>query len=303
MRGIIQDVVLCERQFVMKKSSGNIQKPSSYLSVGIAVSCVLAVIIAVGYFFAMKNGYNFTIGHFDPTVWFFLLAGGVVAALVLSVVMALPFGKYTAAVKETTVSESILRVVAAVPGVAVFALFVIGVISHTTERSTLGDIAGVLSVFIPIALLLPVFCGRKKISAFVTILAVLGVNLAVFSSYFDFTLAINNPVRNLMTVARCALLLFFISEARFLLPDDSERFSVRFALFVNFFSFTALSGISLGAALYRITANNPADPSENIAWLALFFAVSLVSLVRILGIRKTICEKHDDNDTITDKGE
>ncbi len=291
----------------MENNSFSAEKYARLVKTGTVISAALSVLIAGVYWCGMHFGFDFSVGHYSSPLWCYLTAGLVASGVVIAAVIALSTGKCSLLPQASTPTASlIVRLVAAVACAASFVVFFSSIFKGEAYYGTLDKLSGILSLFAPVFFVLSLTKVDGRVTAFCALLAALSVNFEIFSAYFDFTVPINGAVRNMILLTRCAVLLFFISEARFALPSDSKRLTAPFAVFVNCASLSVAGGISLGALLYRLNDVNPADEAPSTVKLFVYFAVAAVALVRLVGIPKLLCEKIKDveeDDEENEKGE
>lgn len=213
-------------------------------------SLVPGVLGGLFLFLAVRKDFDSGIGHFaEGSVLFGCFAACLAAAVIAAAVTAVLAGKrrYLPAEGETA---GILRIFPAYSAALIAAvLFGTGVWDRLRlESSSLpGLIELILLPGIAVYFVLAVSqngrCGKARAAA--GIASCLSVNFMLFSGYFDFTLPLNSPVRNALTIMEAALLLFFLSETRTVLGKNTPAFSC-------FASCTAISltgGIGTGLFL------------------------------------------------------
>ncbi len=138
-----------------------------------------------------------------------------------------------------------------IAAVALF-LFVIGLGAEaraaTHTLPSVGEVITLLGMALFFAFgAIPSKAGGKLHVLF-GIFACLSVNLMLFKNYFDFTLPLNSPIRNALTLTEGAFLLHLLSEMRTLLG----RNTVRFARFTSFVALSLTGGIAFGLLLALI---------------------------------------------------
>ena len=245
---------------------------------------VLALLSGFGYYFALRDGFDFEIGHFDATVWFYIFAGCIALAAVAALIAAITVrGNGVGVSGRPSLGSSCARSAGAAAALFIFVMFIIELFVLREPVTTLEKIAGLLTLFIAAALICSAAPkhGSGEMTAVMFILAALAVNFNIFASYFDFSVPVNSPVRHVMTILQCAVLLFMIAEARLFLPKESGRSTAVFAAFVYTFTASVCFGIPVAAIVFRLTAKNPADPNLAPVWLILFAAVAAASFVRL----------------------
>jgi len=113
------------------------------------------------------------------------------------------------------------------------------------------------------------FVGLNKTGGIMSLLSMascLAVMLTLFRDYFDFTLPLNSPLRNLSTLVYAALLLFFLAEAR--MHTDLWYTGVPFSV-LAYASVILLAGsVGLGQAVSALTGNTAFSLIEQAAFLA-----------------------------------
>ena len=248
-------------------------------------SAVFALALCAVYFFAVKYGYDSRIGHFDGTVLFYLLVGLTAAAVLCGAVLSILGRGYTVLPGKTKSPLALIgRLISALSALALFVRFLTELFSRVRQFTLFEKIGGFMMIFVMAAMLLSIFDGAfgKNITAVTFVLAALALNFTIFSHYFDFSVPINSPQRNLSTVMYCAALLLMISEARFCLPEKSERSSASFMIFVNFVTVAVCAGFPVGIIAYRLISGAQPDGTPDILWLVLFIGVALVALSRLM---------------------
>jgi hypothetical protein len=179
------------------------------------VTLLLAVVIGVSLFLALRNDFDEDIGHFVAGSPFFTV-------FVISAVLAVLIGvgaAVAAKIKWMDFPAPLAEGFAArLPDCAAAASAVVFFIAELRDLIRAGAYTlpaiGEL-VFLPgIALffvfgVLPSFRGGRLHGA-AGIAACLSVNCLLFRSYFDFTLPLNSPIRNILVVMEAAYLLAFL---------------------------------------------------------------------------------------------
>lgn len=250
---------------------------------------VLGIIIAIGYFLALKNDFEYSIQHFTTdSVWFWVFAIPAAVACALAIVLAL-LPKKTAAIAIMPIPTP-----AALFATLFGAVMCVGVLITETKVtpaqiiSPVQKVGSLLSVFI--ALTMALACVKKyrtgllhKISS---ILAVLSINATMFACYFDFSQPLNGPVRNVTTIVQAAVLLFLISEMRLSFGLPAKRVTTVLYVLSSCATASLALGFSFGGMLYKIFESNPADPNPALLRLGIYLAVSIFALDRALQLPK-----------------
>ena len=270
---------------------------------------VLALILGVCYALAMRFDFDFPIGHFalDSILFHIVIAvcaiGVAASALAYfssgtKILDPLPesgprslfAGLLAAAMCLVILCQAIRVSAAAIP-------------EKLVSPENLSLLSAVLGLFLAASVILSWFPENRGMKTFPVVSAVLGalsVNIAMFACYFDFTVPLNSPVRNLTTLMQASILLFLFSEARLLIVKGPKDLPVPFQLATQFAAVILGMGISLGGILWRVirwftlTAEaSPAcaagpEPTLPLSRLVLYFALSVLALDRLLAGSKVI---------------
>ena len=102
----------------------------------------------------------------------------------------------------------------------------------------------------------------------------------MFACYFDFTLPLNSPVRNLITIAQAGVMLVLLSEVRLALSHELRSTSP-FLVFTSAFAASAVLGISFGLCVYGFVSPDAAGMGISVYRFACYFGVSLLALSRL----------------------
>ncbi len=265
----------------------------------------LALVIAVGYFLALKSDFDASIGHFaSDSVWFYISCAGTAVSAALAAVLS------KLASKKISITQHPEHNVLSVFG-SVFAAIVsvVLLISSATDISLgllgkFGKYAAYLLPFIALSCILSLVPSLKTgaIRVICTMLGALSVNLTMFDLYFDFSIPLNSPVRNFTTIASVAVMLFLFSEARLAFRLDEKKALAPFTIFANASAASCSLGISVGALLSKIFAPIAGDPNMSLYQLALYAALSLIALSRLLSFAK-IAGEYSDEQKKADGGE
>lgn len=272
----------------------------------------LGAFLAVMYAFAMQFDFEYDIGHFERnSVFFVCAAAAAVLGLLLAVVAALSSGKK---VFDPLPAPSPLSCFGAVLAAAMCLLiFFRTLLSYaqsipeegvTPEKLALGS--AVLGLVLGVSVLLnlsPNQRGGKPLPLIAAVLGAFSVNLSMFAAYFDFTVPLNSPVRNLTTLTQAAVLLFLLSEARLVLVKDKMDLPVPFQMFTAVAAAVFGIGIGGGGALWRlirsfsfgseIVAKTP-EPNLALTRLALYFAVGCIALDRLRAAKDSLRRLTDE---------
>lgn len=264
------------------------------------ISIILSAVIGLGYYLALRDGFSFGIGHFDSSPWFHIFTLGIVTAAVLAAIFAFLCRGYGVELtgKPSILERCIMLLCFIVAALWPCRAFITRALVNREPLTTVQKLAGILTVFIVLAFLFAAFRSKKlaTTTAIFFILAALAINFSIFVTYFDFSVPVNSPVRNVTTIMQCSVLLFMISEARFALPKESSRATAVFAAFVNIFTFTVCFGVSLAAILFGALHPNAADPNLPNEWLMFFFAVSVAAFSRITKLCLSLCDLPEEEE-------
>ena len=271
---------------------------------------VLFVLLGGFYFGALRTGFNYTIGHFDPTLLFGLMTAAVILGILLAAVPAI-LTKHAVSLTDTP-QDNLLSLFASVMGaVLAVILAVSSALAFTPDTSVTAKLETFTLPFLAVSLILPFFLKKHPIRQICASISVLTVNLTMFGCYFDPNIAINSPVRNLTVILQAAVILLLLSEARLAFGTESFRITSPFYLFANGAAAVLGGGLSLGGLLNRFLTDNPADPNLPALRLGLYLALALLALSRLFALPK-LCgpyieppkkEKEKDKDKEKDESE
>lgn len=255
---------------------------------------ILALVIAVSFFFAMKYDFESDIGHFTAdSVPFHIVISCAVISVIFACIFALASyrsASFTAVPDESpiTVFSSVFSAIMSVGALISAAVD----ISIGVEVSRFSQIAAILLPFIGISSILSLIPSLRfsKIRQISAILAAVSVNFSMFADYFDFALPLNSPIRNLVTVMKCSILLYLLSEARFSFGHNITRTTVPFFALSSSLTAAITLGYSLGAAAYAILSDTADNPNPSLLSLALYTAIGIHALGRVLTCAKCVGE-------------
>jgi len=262
---------------------------------------VLALLTAAGYFFAMKSDFDTVIGHFaSGSAAYTLVIIAVLVSVLLAAAAAL-IGSRTASFTGDP-GENPVSVFGAV-FTALMSLAsllpVAGNLMLGVSVSKAAVAAAVLTPFIGVSMILSVIPSYRFSSArrFCAVLAAVCVNISMFADYFDFTLPLNSPVRNLVTVAKGAALLYLLAEARFSFGHASSRPTLLFTVFSSAVTASAALGYTLGAILTNSAAALSSNPNPPTLHLCLYTAIGIHAVGRLLSLIPVLgaCRKAEKN--------
>ncbi|MGN1346550.1 MAG: hypothetical protein ACI4V1_07170 [Eubacteriales bacterium] len=254
----------------------------------------LGILIALALSFGLIFDFDEIIGHFDfGSVKFYVLCAGIAAAAILSAVLGIA-SRHTFSLNAYPDS----------PLLSLCASYFTAIMALMTTFTSLYDLlvlhlrnAGESKIELVGLLLLPALSlsmilgahakTRSSIPRIVlALLAALSVNLNMFACYFDFTLPLNSPVRNVITIVQAGVLLLLLSETRLALSCQS-RASAPFFIFTSAFAASAVLGISFGLCCYAFTSADAGSMGISIYRYAAYFGVGLLGLSRLLSLKTT----------------
>lgn len=282
----------------MNKNKNPVRDVVLSAAISASAAIILASIIAVIYFFALRNDFNFTIGHFENGS---VLSALLLVAIILSVVVsaaAAVFSQKKASI--TSYPEPRGAFVFFAVFAAVMALFTctstISDIMSGAHSSKLKLISEAALPFIS-ATMIFLCVPRMRTShaaRICSIISVFSINLYILACYFDQTLPINSPVRNTVLLAQISFMLFFLSETRltFGFTESGGKPSASRAL-MPFFIFACSScgaittGVSAGALLFELTTKGHPELHPSMYRLAMYAAVGILAVIRAFSVRQT----------------
>ncbi len=259
------------------------------------VSPIIAALIAGTYYIAMKMDFDADIGHFARGSVPFIIC--VVLSVISGAVAVLSY--YSAKKYDLERSDNVPPTYvfgAVLASILSFAVLFFGLRDMKLTVLSAGGTFTSLSAdnkleFVSL-LLSPTIAGAYILTlvkqtrntwshTLFCIFAALCMNVYLFACYFDFSLPLNSPVRNYITVMDSAMLLFFLSEAKLSFVNEKNRVSYAFSYFASFLCSTITLGISLGMFLSRLLSPVVNDPQPNLLKCAMYFAVSVTALARL----------------------
>lgn len=250
---------------------------------------ILAAVIAIAYFLALKSDFDTTIGHFERgSIWFYIFSGAIVIAVVISAILSKLSEKKVSVISYP--GNGPLPVFASIFGALMAVMLLVSSAADLSKGvlDTFGKYAAYLVPFIALSLILSL-SKKTAVGPIRSICAALGavsVNLSMFESYFDFSIPLNSPVRNLTTIANTAVLLFLFSEARLTFKMNERRVLTPFYIFSCMTTASIALGISCGAILSKIFAPIVGDPNLSMYRLAMYAAIGLLAISRVFALPK-----------------
>lgn len=280
------------------------------------VSPIIAALIAGTYYIAMKLNFDADIGHFARGSVPFIIC--VVLSVLSGVVAVLTYysaKKYDLERNDSVqpvyvfgaVLASILSVAILIFGLRDMKLTVLsatGTFTSLSADNKLEFVSLLLSPMIAVAYILTLVKKTRNTWAHTLfcIFAALCLNVYLFACYFDFSLPLNSPIRNFVTVMDSSILLFFLSEAKLSFVNEQNRVSYAFSYFASLLCSTVTLGISLGMFLSRLLNPITNDPQPNLLVCAMYFAVSVTAFARLnsLEARERVKEKPESEPAAED---
>lgn len=120
---------------------------------------------------------------------------------------------------------------------------------------------------------------RDTLAMVLSIVACLAVIMVLFRDYFDFTLPLNSPLRNLSILAWSGMLLFLLTEAR--MQVDLWYTSVPFTLFGSLFAVVFTGGYGLTGVIMALCGNAQGNAPFDLIQSALFLGVGAMAFFRV----------------------
>lgn len=247
---------------------------------------VIGVIIALAVSSGLVLSFDNDIGHFEfGSTSFYITAVGIIVATVLSAVLAVrslnsfsltafPTGEpLSSCAAYFAALMAIIETAADLYG----AIFLDAPIDGTLE---------LLSVILLPAVSISLILGtlEKTRSSCAKIIFALVGSLSIisdmFARYFDFTLPLNSPIRNLITIAEAGILLFLFSEIR-LAISHKERATAPFFVFSTAFASSAVLGISFGLCVYAFSSPYAAEAGISVYRFAFCFGTAILASSRL----------------------
>lgn len=248
----------------------------------------ILILLGLAYYFALRTAFDYTIGHFGLSFAFGLVVFFTITGALFSFIPAY-LAKYTVSVSEVPANNLL----------TIFGSVLAAVLAALLSVEAIRSFSPVLSVFDKLeAIALPFFAVAmifllqgKVIHRIAAIIAVISVNLHMFSCYFDPAVPINSPVRNLTIIMQAAALLFLLSEARLSFGVGSWRITVPFYIIANGTAAALGGGVALGGLLNRFLTSEPADPNLSLLRLGLYLALAIFAVGRLIAL-PAVCSRY-----------
>lgn len=255
------------------------------------VSILLALLIGISLFLALRNDFDGDIGHFAAGSPFFcIFTAASVTAVLFALFTALLAKKKDYALPAPLFSGIPAMIAPLAASLSAMILFVMNAKSLVLEGGASAAKIGEL-VFLPgiaaffILGILPAFRG-KKLHCAAGIAAALSVNILIFNQYFDFNLPLNSPIRNAILVMEGAYLLALLFTTGSLLGRNSATV----CHFIKRTTVALTGGIALGLLLAAWLAPESIPNGVSI----LRCVLCLFSAAAMLSQSFTPAEKTDD---------
>lgn len=255
----------------------------------IPVLPVLGIVIALALSSGLVMSFDEAIGHFEYGAGtFYLAVGGIAVAAVVSAVLGraartkFSLAAFPDSPPLSACASYFTAIMAAVTSAAFFYdIYVL----RTGPAGTLELAAAALMPAITVSMILGTHEKTRQsvLRIIFALLAALAVNLNMFACYFDFTLPLNSPVRNMITIAQAGVMIFLLSEVRLALSPDTRSTSP-FYVFTAAFAASAVLGLSFGLCVYGFVSPHAAQMDISIYRFACYFGVSLLALSRLLAL-------------------
>ncbi len=250
---------------------------------------ILGLVIAVFLSTGLVTAFDDAIGHFEyGAVTFYVTAAGIAVSAVVSALLGrlaqekFSFAAYPESVPLSACASYFTAVMAAVTAAAeLYDIYVL----RTHAAGKLEIFAAVLLPALTVSAVLGAHekTRHSAVRVIFALLAVLALNLNMFACYFDFTLPLNSPVRNIITIAQAGTMLVLLSEVRLALSPETRATSP-FFVFTSAFASSAVLGITFGLCVYGFVSPDAAGMGISIYRFACCFGVALLALSRLLAL-------------------
>lgn len=266
------------------------KKPYAKRGVPLLLS-VLALVIAFGVSSAMIFDFDSDIGHFKlGSVSSVVLWSGVIVSALLCAWLGLSAKRKFSLTDfpETSLLTLFSSFLGGAMAVAVSFETLFFIIHFGADfLSKLKIISDFLLITLTVSLVTGCFrrTQASPVRIVFSLLSVVAVNLTMFACYFDFSLPLNSPVRNLVTIAQAGVLLLTLSEAR-LAISPKTRATSGFTIFVNSFAASAVLGISLGFLVFSFAIQTDYGFTLSPFRYSCYIAMGLLGLSRLSAIKE-----------------
>lgn len=255
----------------------------------VPVLAVLGIVIALTLSTGLVTSFDEEIGHFEyGSVMFYTMAAGVIVSAVLSAVLGRSANtKFSLTVFPDSHPLSLCAsyftaILAAVSSAAAFYdIYVL----HIRPAGTLELLSAAFLPAVTVSMLLGAHEKTRQsvVRIVFALLAVLAINFTMFACYFDFTLPLNSPVRNLVTIVQAGVLLVLLSEVRLAISTE-HRSSAPFLVFSSAFAASAVLGISFGLCVFGFVSPDAPAMGISVYRFACYFGIALLALSRLLAL-------------------
>jgi len=246
---------------------------------------LLAIVIAIGFFLAMKSDFEPAIGHFKQgSVGFIMSIIGIAVSAALAFIYSRFMTRSLAIVDEP--HDSTLDLFGSIFGAAMAIITALFMLAKFELMTIIEKGAAIFLFALAGSLILGCVSSMRtsKIRSLCAVLGALSINLTIFSCYFDLSLPLNSPIRNLLLVAQLSALLFLLSEARLTFGAKSGRSTVSFAYLSSALAATITLGYSLGGVLVYLFAPLKNDPNPMVSRLGLYIAIGVIAIGRLAAL-------------------
>ncbi len=274
----------------MNNAPNNLEKTKKFAKISTIISLIFTVILALGYFFALKYDFESDIGHFErSSPLFTITVAATVAAIAIPLVLSVMLKKRASIVRipEPTAALSFFAFFAAT--MVVITCFATVSDFSANPPTVLERLAAYTLPFLAIALIaiaLPKLSTSKIAQLFMS-LAVLSVVCYILACYFDETLPLNSPVRYITMLSQLSVMFILTSEARltFGMAENNGNPTARrallpFYIFANNTCAALTVGFSAGALIYDILPGGTPGLHPSPFRLAVYIAIGGIALCR-----------------------
>ncbi len=248
---------------------------------------IVGVVVALALSCGLVLSFDEDIGHFSKNagalyvlVVGLLAATGISAFLGRSAVGKFSFRHFPEPSLLTICTSYFVAILAVVTAAAdLYDMYLL----HPGSGSLLSLVAAILLPALTVSLLLGTNrkTRRSTLRVLFALFAVLSVTVHMFANYFDFTLPLNSPVRNVVTIAEAGVMLFLLSEVRLAL-DPAKRATTPFFVFSSAFAASAVLGISFGLCVFGFASPSATDMGISVYRFACYAGLGLLALSRLL---------------------
>lgn len=245
---------------------------------------ILASLSGLAGALALLFDFDSEISHFaEGSPWFALLLGLWCSGIVVLLFAVFPFGRrvrqYRAAKADTGVTFCGFFVAALSCLLALRQLYTAFTTApDTTAVVDILPLTKLAAVFLLVAAFYFLYVGlgkRDTLGMVLSLVACLAVIMVLFRDYFDFTLPLNSPLRNMATLAWSGLLLFLLTEAR--MQVDLWYTSVPFTVFSCLLAVLFTGGYGLTGVIVALSGDAQFDLIQS----ALFLGAGALAFFRV----------------------